>query len=226
MGHSGESDTVFRKHYESKHMLVDTANIFRKEKPRPEKTEVLSMHLRRDAHVPELPESLLKETFDNNEEIQHLVKARSQIQAQRNQIKDDPEQGYNKVTCDAALECIRRALNRRRVFLKKHAKEDFRKRYFENPELVRSQYPSARPPERASRQELVDALYPENGSKGPVVAAVEAVIAHCRSRIAVQKRGHHKLPRAGDFSTPTASIVELGMDALLKNRLTKKIRSV
>jgi hypothetical protein len=58
------------------------------------------------------------------------------------------------------------------------------------------------------------------------VAAVEAVIAHCRSGSAVQKMGHHKLPRAGDFSTPTASIVELGMDPLVKNRLTKKIRRV
>lgn len=81
MGHTGESDTVFWKHYESKHMLVDTGNIFRKEKPRPERTEVLSMQLRRDPHVPNLPDSLLLPTLYNDKEVQSRVKARCELQA-------------------------------------------------------------------------------------------------------------------------------------------------
>jgi hypothetical protein len=220
MGHSGESDTVFRKYYELKHILVDTGNIFRKEKPRPEKTEVLSMHLWRDIDVPELPESLLKETFDNDTEMRDLVEARSQIQAQRDEIKDDPEQGYNKVTCDTALECIRRALNRRRIFLKKHARDDFRKKYFENPELVSSQYPSARPPERAWRSDLIDALYPECESEGSALVAIEAVLAHCRSRGAVQKKGYHRLAQPGNTTMPTASNAEPDTVAQVKRKFT------
>ena len=106
MGHNGESDTVFRKYYESNHLLVDTGNIFRKEPPRPEKIEVLSMHLQRDPHVPDLPDSLLKNTLDNDGEMQRLVKTRCELRSQLDQIKADPEQGYNMVTLNAALEYV------------------------------------------------------------------------------------------------------------------------
>ena len=106
MGHNGESDTVFRKYYESNHLLVDTWNIFRKEPPRPEKIEVLSMHLQRDPHVPDLPDSLLKNTLDNDGEMQRLVKTRCELRSQLDQIKADPEQGYNTVTLNAALEYV------------------------------------------------------------------------------------------------------------------------
>lgn len=180
MGHSGESDTVFRKHYESKHLLVDTANIFRKEAPRLEKTEVLSMHLRRDTNVPEVPESVLEAIVDNDTEIQHLLEARRQIKAQLGQIKGKPEQGYNEVAYKAALVCICRAMNRRRYILYKHGRKDFREQYFKNPELIRRQYPSAQPPRRVWRRELFDALYPKNEAKGSTAAAIEAVIAHCK----------------------------------------------
>jgi hypothetical protein len=220
MGHSGESDTVFRKYYESKHMVVDTGNIFRKEKPRPEKTEVLSMHLRRDPHVPDLPDSLLIQTLDDDEEVQRLAKARRELQDQLYQIKGDVEQGYNEVTMSAALECVRRALNNRRRFLKNHAKEDFRKKYFENPESIRTEYPSARPPERHYRSELVGALYPGRESEGSALVAIEAVIAHCRSKTVGQKKGYHRLPQLEDSSTPTSSEADQDTRAPVKRKLT------
>jgi hypothetical protein len=220
MGHSGESDTVFRKYYKSKHMVVDTGNIVRKEKPRPEKIEVLSMHLRRDPHVLDLPDSLLIQILDNDEEIQGLVKARCELQAQLDQIKGDLEQGYNKVTMSAAVKCVRRALNNRRIVLKNHTKEDFRKKYFENPEFIRTQYPSARPPERHYRSELVGALYSERESEGSALVAVEAVIAHCRSRRVGQKKGYHRLPQPEDSSTPTSSEADHDTRAPVKGKFT------
>ena len=205
MGHNGESDTVFRKYYESKHMLVDTGNIFRKEEPRPEKTEVLSMHLRRDPHVPDLPDSLLNQALDNHEELRSLVRTRYGLQTQLDQIKGDPQQGYNKVTLSAALEHVRRAVQKRRRFLKNHTRENFRKEYFKNPEFIRSQYPSARPPERDYRSELVSALYPERVSEGSALVAIEAIIAHCRSARRGSKKGYYRLSHPVDFSLPTSS---------------------
>jgi hypothetical protein len=193
-------------------------NIFRKEKPRPEKTGVLSMHLRQDPQVPELPTSLLNEAFNNDPEIQDLLKARCEIQVQQDQIRDDPEQQYNKVTYDAAIECIRRALNRRRIFLRKRTKNDFRQNYFKNPELVRSQYPSAHPPQRAWRAELHNALYFEDESKGSTLVAIEAIIAHCRSSGAVRDKGHP--PQQENNIAPTAP--EAGRNCSVKRKLTEE----
>ena len=201
MGHSGESDTVFRKYYESKHMIVDTGNIFRKEKPRPEKTEVLSMHLRRDPHLPDLPDSLLTQTLNDDEKLQGLAKARCELQAQLEQTIGNLEQGYNRITLKAALECLRRAINGRLRLLKNYAKEDFRKKYFENPESIRIQYPSARPPERHYRSELVTALYQERESEGSALVAIEAIVAHCRSKRAGQKKRYYRLPQPENSST-------------------------
>lgn len=220
MGHSGESDTVFRKYYESKHMLVDTGNIFRKEKPRPEKTEVLSMHLRRDPDVPDVPDSLLNQALDNDEELRSLVRARYELQTQLDQIKGDPEQGYNKVTVNAALEYVRRAVTKRRKFLKNNTREDFRKEYFKNPEYIRSQYPSVRPPERDYRSELVSALYPERVSEGSALVAIEAIIAHCRSVRRGPKKGYHKLPHPVDSSLPTSSEAEQDTSMPVKRKFT------
>jgi hypothetical protein len=84
------------------------------------------MHLRRDPHVPGLPDSLLNQTLDNDEEIRSLVKTRYKLQIQLDRIEGVSEQGYNKVTLNAALE-------RRRRFLKRSTGADFRKKYSENP---------------------------------------------------------------------------------------------
>jgi hypothetical protein len=46
MGHRSETVKQTTSSYESGYMLVDKGNIFRKERPRPEKTEVLSRHLK------------------------------------------------------------------------------------------------------------------------------------------------------------------------------------
>jgi hypothetical protein len=178
------------------------------------------MHLRRDPHVPDLPDSLLIQTLQDDEEVQRLVKARGELQAQLYQIMGDVEQGYNEVTMSAALESVRRALNNRRRFLKNHAKADFRKKYFENPESIRTQYPSARPPERHYRSELIGALYPERESEGSALVAIQAVIAHCRSKTVGQKKGYHRLPQLEDSSTPTCSETDQDTRSPVKRKLT------
>ncbi|KAE8441678.1 hypothetical protein EG329_004550 [Mollisiaceae sp. DMI_Dod_QoI] len=180
MGHHGKSDTIFRTAYQSRLNTVDSGNIFRKEKPRQEKTEVLSMHLRRDPDALEIPDSLLTQILKNDEEVKELLNTRKELRSQRASFKGDPSHGCNEQTIKEALEHVKRALNRRRGFLRNQAKKDFRKSYFENPAAVRAQHPSARAPKKASRACLVDALYPENESGGSAVAAIEALIAHCR----------------------------------------------
>ncbi|KUJ13177.1 uncharacterized protein LY89DRAFT_737160 [Mollisia scopiformis] len=77
MGHHGKSDTIFRKAYQSRKNTVDTGNIFRKEKPRPEKQEVLSMHLRMDTDVLEAPKSLLKQILEHDAEIKEMCNTRN-----------------------------------------------------------------------------------------------------------------------------------------------------
>ncbi|KIN07402.1 hypothetical protein OIDMADRAFT_185985 [Oidiodendron maius Zn] len=165
-------------------------------------------------------DSLLNQALDNDEELRSLVRARYELQTQLDQIKGDPEQGYNKVTVNAALEYVRRAVTKRRKFLKNNTREDFRKEYFKNPEYIRSQYPSVRPPERDYRSELVSALYPERVSEGSALVAIEAIIAHCRSVRRGPKKGYHKLPHPVDSSLPTSSEAEQDTSMPVKRKFT------
>lgn len=181
MGQEGETDRVYRKYYQSSKITLDTGNLFRGEEPRPEKSKVLSMNLKRDPNAPEIPKDVLFQILDKDEQVQTLLRSKQDLKAQLEHIKDDPEHDYNRVAIGASYEALCRALNRRRTFLRDHAKRDFKTKYFENPNKVRSQYPSLPLPQKAGRSQLVGALYPTNELGGSALVAIKLLIAHCTS---------------------------------------------
>ncbi|CZR55696.1 uncharacterized protein PAC_05584 [Phialocephala subalpina] len=199
MGHHGDSDKVFRKAYQTHINTVDSGNIFREETPRPDKLEELSMYKKRDADILELPEEVLKQICEEDEEVKYLLSSKSDLRDQFNLIKSDPIQGCNRVTITAAFEAFNRALNRRRSYLRKDARKRFRESYFQDPVAARTQYPSAQTPKKAWRADLVDALYPENESEGSAQKAVEVLITHCsKPNTQEPKAKHSKDPPAKD----------------------------
>jgi len=173
---------------------VDPGNIFRKEEPRAEKADVLCMRRQWEPDAPNLlSEDQRERIFDADETLQGLLQERSDLKEELDKIQEDPEQDYNRVTIQAALKCKGRALNRRRINLKKHGLDNERDSFFENrsSEILRSQQPmeaSATPPKGAPiacRTHLVDVLY---GTEAPALVAVEAVIAHCTNKESTPSR--------------------------------------
>ena len=77
MGHSGEDDWIFIKHYQSQKLTIDPGNLFRKEAPRPERGEILSMHPLRDpkAHleISKQLESVRSQLYNDDKETQKLL---------------------------------------------------------------------------------------------------------------------------------------------------------
>jgi len=214
MGHEGDSDKVFRKYYQSRKVTVDTGNIFRGEEPRPQKSEVLNMHSRRDPDLPEIPHKLLCQTLDEDKELQNLLKSKTELIMQLENIAGSLEHGYDQVTINAAIVCVNRALNRRRVYIKKHAKQDFRKSWFENPELIRAQHPTVCKPRTASRADLAEILYSKNGLEGSV-EAIRVLVAHCTP----PNRDTPKVPKTPKSSKKYLTPADLQRIEYLKTKM-------
>jgi hypothetical protein len=181
MGHSGENDWIYKKYYQSKKLTIDPGNLFRKEAPRPEREEILSMHPLRDpkAHleISKQLESVRSQLYNNDEEIQKLLQ-------QRRELKQS-------VDLDGCLKGdmarIDKDLNLRRGKLVKEKLKELRAEHFNGAAVLQS-LPSLHDDAVSSPEELLPrrpalaaALYPEEGISVSLLNAIEVIIDHCRA---------------------------------------------
>jgi hypothetical protein len=179
MGHSGPSDKVYRRFYQSRKFTVDTGNIFRGEEQRQGKSEVLSMHLKLDVDAPNVvPAALQDQILDADEKIQELLRARSEIGEEIDQLGSDVESAYDQVTLKLARERIRRVLCYRRSYIKKQSLAELRASHFLRGPKLSPVLPRTVACGEARRSDLVKALYPLEG-EGCALNAVETFIAYC-----------------------------------------------
>jgi len=177
MGHHGSNDKIFADWYQSKIFTVDSGNIFRKEDPRPEKKNLLTMRSKRDPNAPRsLPKITRNEIFDDDEKIQDLLKSRKELWGEHWRIEYEPDSGCNRVTIVAALEGNWRALRRRREILSAQGFKTLRDAHFLQAETSEI---SLAVPWDLVRPDLAEILYPENGDLGPPQLALEKLIEHC-----------------------------------------------
>jgi len=138
----------------------------------------------RDLDIPEMPDPFLHRIWDDDEELQSTFNPRQNLRAQANQLPEDPEYGFERVSINAALECSRRAFERRKPHLRKRAPESWNELYEKDPERLLEEYPMACGPKKAFRSGLANVLYPGIDSQAPVsiCSAIEVLIAYAKSR--------------------------------------------
>ncbi|KAJ8067012.1 hypothetical protein OCU04_004392 [Sclerotinia nivalis] len=174
MGHSGPSDKIFQKYYQSRKVNIDTGNIYRMQQPRSERTETLNMRSKRDPTAPvKLSADQKREYYDQDKDIQDLLASRKKLK------RDLPSQ---KESTRAELAIIRRSIERRKTHIRKHGLRKVRENHFENlskqsqsSENSESEVPI--PP--VVRPELSNILYPKVFDSKTTLLAIEGLIAYC-----------------------------------------------
>jgi hypothetical protein len=177
IGHSSENDVIYIKHYQSKKLTIDPGNHYRKEAPRPEQGEILSMHPLRDpkAHleISKQLETMKSQLYSKDEEIQRLFQ-------QRRELKQTVDLD------DCLMGDIGKALNRRRDKLVKDKLKELREEHFNGAAVLKSlpslyddaaSSPEELPPLR--RPALAAALYLEEGIAVPLLTSIQVLIDHC-----------------------------------------------
>jgi hypothetical protein len=181
MGHSGEDDWIFIKHYQSQKLTIDPGNLFRKEAPRPERGEILSMHPLRDpkAHleISKQLESVRSQLYNDDEETQKLLQQKRELK-QSVDLDDCLKRDMARIEKD---------LNLRRGKLVKEKLKELRAEYFNGAAVLQS-LPSIYDDVVSSPEELplrrpalAAALYPEEGISVSLLNAVQVIIDHCRA---------------------------------------------
>jgi len=228
IGHDGDGDKVFREAYQSKKIIVDAGNMFRKEEPRREKMDELSMRISmRDLDIPEMPDPFLHRTWDDDEELQSTFKSRQNLCAQINQLSKNPEYGYERVSINAALECLRRAFERRKFYLRKQAQKSWDQLYEKDSERLLKEYPMVYRQKKAFRSGLANVLYPEMDSPTSICSAIEVLIAYTKSHdkeSARTRKTYHiiEIPDSCPPETDASHIIEIPDSCPSETDVSKK----
>ncbi|KAM3066485.1 hypothetical protein ACMFMG_011983 [Clarireedia jacksonii] len=184
MGHSGLSDAVFLRHYQSRKVNIDSGNIFRQELPREERTQTLNMRSKRDISAPRVLSAQQKvELYTQDAEIQRLLKTREGL---CQELKDLPELEINKERRERIGEeftVIRKQLAVRKHFLRKHGLRELRKQHFESIAEKAAQDFNTDTAEVSTelpilRHELARALFPQDSETTSTLLAIEQLISH------------------------------------------------
>ncbi|APA09337.1 hypothetical protein sscle_05g041070 [Sclerotinia sclerotiorum 1980 UF-70] len=159
MGYSGPSDKIFQKYYQSRKVNIDTGNIYRMQQPRSERTETLNMQY-----------------YDQDKDIQDLLASRKRL---KRELRDLPSQ---KESTRAKLAIIRRSIERRKTYIRKHGLRKVRENHFENllkPSQSSENSESEVPIPPVVRPELSNILYPKVFDSKTTLLAIEGLIAYC-----------------------------------------------
>lgn len=170
---------IYKRWYHSRQITAPVEDIFKGRQPRHDKSEMLSMHRKRDPHAPKkLPKDISMQALADDKVFQGLLQSRIQLKR-----LTQPERREN-------MHEISRKITKRRDFVRKQRFKSFRLEWFKgrSGRIMSSSEPlaSKEPPTplitfRPHRQAVIKALYPsERGTLCTRPEALECLLRYCK----------------------------------------------